>query len=121
MTGYRAQTAELKKRSKHDYPCKVTTIDAMQGLENDVVIVSLVRTGDKIGFLDDLGRKCVLMSRAKTCLLIIGSLKTFAGAGSHNAGTTGTTWRNIADCLFQRGYLYEGGNSVLKKLNKVRG
>ena len=79
MTGYRAQTGLLKKRFGQVYPCKITTIDAMQGLEADVILVSLVRT-NQIGFLRDVGRHCVLLSRAMTCMIIVGNLDAFEAA-----------------------------------------
>ena len=56
MTAYRAQKSQIKLSCPRMHPCRITTIDAMQGLEDNLVIVSLVRTGDSIGFLQDAGR-----------------------------------------------------------------
>ena len=111
MTGYRAQSAEIRKRCKNDYPCKVTTIDAIQGLESDVILVSLVRADSKsIGFLADKGRQCVLLSRAKTCMILVGNLDVFAKANQ--------SWKHIGDYLYDNGFVYEANNVGLKELKK---
>lgn len=56
----------------------VETVDAFQGQERDVVILSLVRANDQgqIGFLQDLRRMNVAMTRARHKLIIIGSSTT---------------------------------------------
>ena len=56
----------------------VNTVDAFQGQERDIVLVSLVRANDtgQIGFLNDLRRMNVAMTRARTKLIIIGCAAT---------------------------------------------
>lgn len=56
----------------------VNTIDAFQGRESDVVIISMVRSNEKreIGFLNDLRRMNVAMTRARMKLIIIGNSAT---------------------------------------------
>ena len=56
----------------------VNTVDAFQGQERDVVLVSLVRANDagQIGFLSDLRRMNVAMTRARSKLIIIGCAAT---------------------------------------------
>ncbi|XP_076365925.1 NFX1-type zinc finger-containing protein 1-like [Tachypleus tridentatus] len=58
----------------------VHTIDLYQGDENDIVIVSLVRSSEQsnIGFLKDINRRCVAQSRAKCGLYFIGNSTTFS-------------------------------------------
>ena len=58
---------------------KVHTIDMYQGDENDIVIVSLVRSNkkSKIGFLEDIGRRCVAQSRARCGVYFIGNANMF--------------------------------------------
>lgn len=58
---------------------KVHTVDMYQGDENDFVIVSLVRSNseNKIGFLKQLNRRCVLQSRAKCGVYFIGNADMF--------------------------------------------
>jgi hypothetical protein len=55
----------------------VSSIDGIQGKENDVIIASLVRVGDSIGFNDDRHRINVLLTRAKLCMFIVGNMSTF--------------------------------------------
>ena len=67
------QAAEQKLAS-----INVHTIDLYQGDENEVVIVSLVRSNDegKSGFLTKLNRRCVSQSRAKSGLYFVGNART---------------------------------------------
>lgn len=59
----------------------VDTIDGFQGQERDVVLVSLVRSNDdgRIGFLSDLRRINVAITRARMKLVIFGSAATMCG------------------------------------------
>ena len=61
---------------------EIDTIDGFQGQEKDVVYISLVRSNDlqQIGFLSDLRRLNVALTRAKKKLIIIGDSATL---GSH--------------------------------------
>lgn len=58
----------------------VSTIDAFQGQEADVIILSLVRSNieGKIGFLSDYRRMNVALTRAKKKLIVIGDSATLA-------------------------------------------
>ena len=57
---------------------EVSTIDRFQGRENDVIIFSTVRCNyhGVLGFTDDPNRMNVLLTRAKKCLIGIGSKDT---------------------------------------------
>ncbi|KAK6543254.1 hypothetical protein TWF694_000017 [Orbilia ellipsospora] len=57
-------------------PAHLTTIDKFQGEQNDYVIVSLVRTKG-VGYLRDMRRLTVALSRARLGLYVLGRLKTF--------------------------------------------
>lgn len=85
ISPYRAQVQYLRsliRRSSFLHPFRkqisVNTVDAFQGQERDVVVVSLVRANDngQIGFLADLRRMNVAMTRARLKLIIIGSPET---------------------------------------------
>lgn len=54
---------------------KVVTVDSYQGEENDVVLLSLVRSNhsNSIGFLSVINRVCVALSRAQRGLYIFGN------------------------------------------------
>ena len=53
----------------------VTTVDNFQGQENDIILLSLVRSKEdgKFGFVGIENRVCVSLSRAKQGLCVIGN------------------------------------------------
>ncbi|KIW89661.1 uncharacterized protein Z519_09817 [Cladophialophora bantiana CBS 173.52] len=55
----------------------VKTVDSYQGEENDIVILSLARNNEegKIGFLSNVNRTCVALSRAKYGFYLFGNAK----------------------------------------------
>jgi predicted DNA helicase len=71
------QTEELKAYTKQ---ISVNTIDSFQGQERDVVYISLTRsnTHHNIGFLADIRRMNVALTRAKKKLVVIGDSATIA-------------------------------------------
>ena len=56
----------------------VNTVDGFQGQERDVILVSLVRSNEEgqIGFLRDLRRMNVAITRARMKLIILGDVAT---------------------------------------------
>ena len=85
ISPYRAQVQYLRgliKRTPFFKPFRhlisVNTVDGFQGQERDVIVISLVRSNDdgNIGFLTDLRRMNVAMTRARMKLIIIGSVAT---------------------------------------------
>ena len=54
------------------------TVDSSQGKEKDIVILSCVRSGDNIGFLDDMNRVNVMITRSKNALYVFGNLTQLA-------------------------------------------
>lgn len=69
-------TEEWLKES--NYPLQTHTIDSFQGQEKDIIYISLTRSnGDQqIGFLADIRRMNVAMTRAKKKLVVIGDSAT---------------------------------------------
>ena len=65
----------------------VKTIDGFQGEERDVIYISLVRSNDKheIGFLNDLRRMNVAITRAKKKLIVIGDSATIGSSDFYQA------------------------------------
>ena len=55
---------------------RVSSVDNYQGEENDIILLSLVRSNsnNKIGFLKNFNRVCVSFSRAKLGFFIIGNI-----------------------------------------------
>lgn len=61
----------------------VNTVDGFQGQERDIVLISLVRSNDKgeIGFLRDLRRMNVAITRARMKLILLGHAATLCRQG----------------------------------------
>ena len=85
ISPYRAQVQLLRKElRKRDFfrPYRhlltVNTVDGFQGQERDIILISLVRSNDggDIGFLRDLRRMNVAITRARMKLIILGSSET---------------------------------------------
>jgi superfamily I DNA and/or RNA helicase len=74
---YRAQVA-LLRQSLGRADVEVDTVDAFQGREKDVVLVSLTRsnTEQQLGFLNELRRVNVAITRAKRHLFVVGDSAT---------------------------------------------
>jgi superfamily I DNA and/or RNA helicase len=66
---------------------RISTIDSFQGQEQEVVILSLVRSNDEgdIGFLKDYRRMNVAITRAKEQLFVIGDSATIGGDPFYNS------------------------------------
>jgi ATP-dependent RNA/DNA helicase IGHMBP2 len=89
ITPYSAQVDYLHKLCEasdilneiHQF-ISINTVDAFQGQERDIIAISFVRSNDKgeVGFLSDIRRTNVAMTRAKKRLIMIGDSATL---GSH--------------------------------------
>ncbi|PSN72156.1 P-loop containing nucleoside triphosphate hydrolase protein [Corynespora cassiicola Philippines] len=75
----------------------VVTVDSYQGEENDIVLLSLVRSNQRhnIGFLSVDNRVCVALSRAKRGLYIFGNGELLA--------CESPTWADVAMIMFDKG------------------
>ena len=85
ISPYRAQVQLLRsllKKRAFFKPFRrlitVNTVDGFQGQERDVIVISLVRSNDEgqIGFLRDLRRMNVAITRARMKLIILGDVAT---------------------------------------------
>ncbi|MBQ8712927.1 MAG: AAA family ATPase [Prevotella sp.] len=85
ISPYRAQVQYLRsqlKKKEYFKPFRqlitVNTVDGFQGQERDIILISLVRSNDEgqIGFLRDLRRMNVAITRARMKLIIIGDVQT---------------------------------------------
>ena len=85
ISPYRAQVQYLRqllKKREYFKPFRslitVNTVDGFQGQERDIIVISLVRSNDEgqIGFLRDLRRMNVAITRARMKLIILGDVAT---------------------------------------------
>ncbi|KAJ3025695.1 UNVERIFIED_CONTAM: DEAD-box type RNA helicase [Siphonaria sp. JEL0065] len=80
ITPYRMQMLKMKDKFKEKFGenvldfVDINTIDAFQGREKDIIILSTVRAGlgEAVGFLRDKRRMNVALTRAKNSLFIVG-------------------------------------------------
>ncbi|XP_015763067.1 PREDICTED: NFX1-type zinc finger-containing protein 1-like [Acropora digitifera] len=105
LCSYRGQVPEIKKCFKDtEIPAlenvKVTTIDSFQGQENDIILISLVRSNSKgkIGYLSQMNRLCVAISRARCGLYLFGN-HTQLGRASEKG------WKVVNDAMRKAGCL----------------
>ena len=87
ISPYKAQVYHLRSLLKKTTALKafrplftVHTVDGFQGQERDVILISLVRANEqgRIGFLRDLRRMNVAMTRARMKLIIVGDAGTLS-------------------------------------------
>ena len=90
ISPYKAQVQYLRSKIKADASLKpyrslftVNTVDGFQGQERDVIFISLVRANEEgqIGFLNDLRRMNVAITRARMKLVILGEAETLKHHG----------------------------------------
>ncbi len=84
ISPYDDQVARIK-RMLHVEGLEIKTVDGFQGREKEVVIVSFVRSNKSgtIGFLNDLRRLNVSITRAKRKLVLIGDSNTLESEGCY--------------------------------------
>ncbi|KAF2190528.1 tRNA-splicing endonuclease-like protein [Zopfia rhizophila CBS 207.26] len=107
ITPYKSQLRELKVRFARKYTEKVleevefNTTDAFQGRESEVIIFSCVRASPAggIGFLQDIRRMNVGLTRAKSSLWVLGNSQSLV---------RGEYWRKLVEDAKQRDRYTEG-------------
>ncbi|MEN7550753.1 AAA domain-containing protein [Rapidithrix thailandica] len=87
ISPYKAQVSQLRQLLKENETLQtgapftqVNSIDGFQGQERDVIYISLVRSNEKgrIGFLEDIRRMNVALTRARKKLVVIGDSATLS-------------------------------------------
>ena len=96
ITPYREQR-DLIVKHVDDVSVRVGTVDGFQGQEADIVVISCTRT-KQLGFLEDERRLNVALTRARECLLIVGS----ADFMREKSGP----WKELVDDAAQRNCLH---------------
>ncbi|OVA06987.1 UvrD-like Helicase [Macleaya cordata] len=90
ISPYAAQVAAIEEKlgekyeKLEDFTLRVKSIDGFQGGEEDIIIISTVRSnsGGSIGFLSNPQRTNVALTRARHCLWILGNDRTLYNSGS---------------------------------------
>jgi superfamily I DNA and/or RNA helicase len=101
---YAAQVRLLREKLKVP-GLEIDSVDGFQGREKEVVVLSLVRSNQEgdIGFLADVRRTNVALTRARRKLLVIGDSATLANLPFYcrlfeyfeSIGATGTVWDEV--------------------------
>ena len=105
LSPYMGQVFQLRKDMPKDEfnGVRITAVDNFQGEENDIILLSLVRSRDEsfpaqkknpIGFLAIENRVCVALSRAKKCLFVVGN---FSHLSKHSK-----MWETLVNIISKR-------------------
>ncbi|XP_077247016.1 putative ATP-dependent helicase C29A10.10c isoform X2 [Tasmannia lanceolata] len=118
ISPYKAQVVAIKEElgNKYemltDFHVRVKSVDEFQGGEDDVIIISTVRSNGNgsVGFLADPQRTNVALTRARHCLWILGNEPTLIKSGS--------IWKKIAVDAKERGYFFNANedNSLVEAI-----
>ncbi|EOA33846.1 hypothetical protein CARUB_v10021336mg [Capsella rubella] len=111
ISPYKAQVFAIEEKIQETckgdaggfFSVRVRTVDAFQGGEEDIIIVSTVRSNGvgRVGFLADRRRANVLLTRARFCLWILGNEATLMNSKS--------VWRNLIKDAKERGCFHSAG------------
>lgn len=99
ITPYQDQV-ELIDRLVNNEKLEIDTVDGFQGREKEIIIFSLVRNNERnqIGFLKDVRRLNVSLTRAKKKLIII---------GDSNTVTSHQVYNNLINYVEKNGFYYQ--------------
>lgn len=104
LTAYTGQILAMKKEMpKQEFEgVRITSVDNFQGEENDIIILSLVRSNNtgSTGFLKIDNRICVALSRARKGLFVIGNFDLLCSESE--------LWKYIADTMKANGNIGRG-------------
>ncbi|KAM0828133.1 hypothetical protein ACQ4PT_067748 [Festuca glaucescens] len=112
VSAYSSQVDEIRRRlgKKYDtcdsFRVRIKSIDGFQGQEDDVIILSTVRSNGRgaVGFLADNQRTNVALTRARHGLWIVGDANTLSKSG--------TVWTDIVDDAKRRNCIFSATNDA---------
>ncbi|KAF9049605.1 hypothetical protein BDZ89DRAFT_1057486 [Hymenopellis radicata] len=112
ISPYRGQISELKTVFREKFGRDIldyvtfNTVDGFQGQEKDIIILSTVRAGpgvQSIGFLNDMRRMNVALTRAKSSVFLVGNTPTLERSDA--------TWKLIISDARERGLLVDASKT----------
>lgn len=120
ITPYKQQLNEMKRRFQRAYGDRIietidfNTTDAFQGRERDIIIFSCVRASPEggIGFLSDIRRMNVGLTRAKSSLYVLGNA---------NSLMRNKLWGALVQDAKTRGLFTEGSKQLFAQTTRGRG
>ena len=112
ISPYSAQCSLISKGLAH-VGLVCLTVDACQGIERDVIVVSGVRNNDRgaIGFMSEYRRLNVIITRARRLTIFFGHALTF-----YNAQDAWGSWSNFLDHLQGRKCVCDSAFNPIEKL-----
>ncbi|GJN26634.1 hypothetical protein PR202_gb14583 [Eleusine coracana subsp. coracana] len=107
VSPYNAQARAIQEKIGKSYnmydgfSVKVKSVDGFQGAEEDIIFISTVRSNraGSVGFLTNLQRTNVALTRAKHCLWIVGNGTTLSNSNS--------VWQKIIKDAQERGWFFD--------------
>merc|ERR1712080_359050 len=80
ITPYWSQVAVLREMFSDISTLDISTVNGFQGCEKELIIISFVRSNPekKVGFLSEIRRINVTVTRAKRCCFVIGDVETLS-------------------------------------------
>ena len=86
----------------HEPDLEIGTVDGLQGREKEAVVVSLVRSNEagEVGFLAELRRLNVALTRARRHLTVVGDSATLA----HDRDLMGLVEHLQANAVYRSGF-----------------
>lgn len=120
ISPYKGQIRAIQERTGDEYTSlqgdelftlNVRSVDGFQGEEEDVIIISTVRSNGmgNVGFLSNRQRANVALTRARHCLWVIGNETTL--------GLSDSIWTKLLRDSKRRGFFYDAVND--KNLREV--
>ncbi|KAI5154428.1 hypothetical protein NEPAR06_1113 [Nematocida parisii] len=106
ISPYKGQVSRLKKYIRD---IDIATVDGFQGQEKDCIIISTVRS-KRIGFLSDIRRMNVALTRARYTLIIVGSMRLLQ---------QDPTWQPLIKYVNENNFVYKVGE-VLSILTSIK-
>lgn len=126
ISPYAAQVSLLRQILPEQFKDCVHTIDSIQGSEYDIVIFSFVRSFSKkyaenpsvdVGFVADMRRLNVSLSRARCKLIMVGNLKTLTNKNAYSHISTDVVGERHPIEVFNKMSQYRKNITIRRKID----